>query len=198
MKFCRRLVLLSGLLLVPGFAFAAGSGGWTGPHIGVLVGVNNAAGDNTSTELAFSASFLAGYDFQLADHFVLGIGGFYEWNLKKTHTLQNGCTGSCDIRFGSSVYGVDGRIGFPVGAGNIFMPYIKVGYGRAKFSGGPSDSKSSPRYGVGIEWKSDTGTVSLLVEYLRQNIGNGTDNSIGKTANNVVNNNITIGANFFF
>lgn len=190
MKSFRRFALLSGLLLAPGFALAAGPGGWTGPHIGVLVGANSVSSDNTSSELAVTASFLAGYDFQVANHFVLGIGGFYEWNEQKTHTIEGPCTGPCTLHYGSRVYGLDGRIGFPVGAGNLFMPYIKLGYGWGKLNGDLSINKNSPRYGVGIEWKSKTGTVSLLVQYMHQGFGSSNDN--------ITNNNITIGANFFF
>lgn len=188
MKTLPRLVLLGGLVFAPAVALAASPGAWTGPHIGVLLGGNSVSSDNTNTELAFTASLLAGYDFQLTEHFVLGVGGFYEWNNDKTHNIEN-CVGPCSIRYGSRVYGVDGRAGFPIGTYNQYMPYVKIGYGWSNLSGDFSDSNSSPRYGVGFEWMSATGTVSLLIQYMHQDL-NGNQG--------VTNNNFTIGANFFF
>lgn len=190
MKSFRHVALLAGLLLIPAVAFAAPAGNWTGPHIGVLLGANSASSDATSTETAFTASFMAGYDFQLANHFVLGVDGFYEWNNDKTHDI-NQCTDSCTIRYGSRVYGVSGRAGFPVGSMNQFMPYVRVGYGWSRLSGDLSHDDSSPRYGVGLEWMSDAGTVSLVVQYMHQKL-----DTAGSA--DIKNNNFTIGANFFF
>jgi opacity protein-like surface antigen len=191
MKFLPRFAFLGSLLLVPCLALAAPSGQWTGPHIGVLLGGNSASGDRTSSEFAFTASFLAGYDFQLAQHFVLGVGGFYEWNNEKTHDINGDCVGHCSVRYGSRVYGLDGRIGFPVGGYDQYMPYVKVGYGWNNLQGDFSGGDSSPRYGVGFEWMSATGTVSLLLQYMHQKID-------GDHGVNITNNNFTIGANFFF
>ncbi|MGH8273859.1 MAG: outer membrane beta-barrel protein [Gammaproteobacteria bacterium] len=188
MKTFHRFALVVSLLLAPAAALAASTGSWTGPHVGVLLGGNSASSDNTGTELAFTASLLAGYDFQLSKLFVLGVGGFYEWNNDKTHDLKN-CVGPCSIRYGSRVYGLDGRVGFPIGTYNQYMPYVKVGYGWSNLKGDLSDSHSSPRYGVGFEWMSATGTASLLIQYMHQNLN-------GKYG--VTNNNFTIGANFFF
>ncbi|MGH8273527.1 MAG: porin family protein [Gammaproteobacteria bacterium] len=189
MKTFHRLALLGTLLLVPTVALAASPGAWTGPHIGVLIGGNRASSDNTSSEVAFTASFLAGYDFQLSQHFVLGVGGFYEWNNEKSHSVSSPCVGPCSVRYGSRVYGVDGRVGFPIGDYDQYMPYVKLGYGWSNLSGDLNGSNSSPRYGVGFEWMSATGTVSLLVQYMHQNL----NGDYG-----VTNNNFTIGANFFF
>ena len=190
MKAFRHIALLASLLLAPAIAFAAPGGNWTGGHLGVLLGGNRASSDFTGTEMAFTANLMAGYDFQLAEHFVLGVDGFYEWNNNKTHDLDH-CTNTCSIRFGSRVYGLSGRAGFPVGSSNQFMPYVRVGYGWYSLSGDLSNDDSSPRYGVGFEWMSNTGTVSLLIQYTHQKLDLANSGSIK-------NNNFSIGANFFF
>ncbi|MGH8160949.1 MAG: outer membrane beta-barrel protein [Gammaproteobacteria bacterium] len=191
MKSLSRLFLLGVLSCVPVAAFAASPGSWTGPHIGVLLGGNSSSSNKTDNDLAFTASFLAGYDFQLTQHFVLGVGGFYEWNNQKTHSYNSCPGGGCSVRYGSRIYGLDGRVGFPVGNFNQFMPYVKVGYGRSNLSGDLSGSDSSPRYGVGFEWMSATGTASLLIQFMHQKVN-------GDHGVSITNNNFTIGANFFF
>ncbi len=190
MKSLPRLLLLAVLSCVPVAALAASSGSWTGGHIGVLLGGNSTSGNNTDNELAFTASLLAGYDFQLSQHFVLGVGGFYEWNNEKTHSY-NACSNGCSVRYGSRIYGLDGRVGFPLGGYNQYMPYVKVGYGWSNLSGDLSGSDSSPRYGVGFEWMSATGTASLLIQFMHQKVD-------GDRGVSITNNNFTIGANFFF
>lgn len=135
MKVPSRVALLASLLLAPALAFAAPGGNWTGAHIGVLLGGNSASSDYTSTELAFVGELMVGYDFQPARHFVLGVDGFYQWNNDKSHNVDCPAGATCpnSVRYGSKVYGLTGRAGFPFGEGNAFMPYVKVGYeiGRA-------------------------------------------------------------------
>ncbi|MDN5865039.1 MAG: porin family protein [Gammaproteobacteria bacterium] len=192
MKRFRPLALLGGLLLAPTLAFAAPSGSWAGPHIGVLFGANSVSSDSTSNEVAFATTFMAGYDWQLARHFVLGVDGFYQWNADKTHDIEN-CAG-CTVSYGSKVYGLTGRAGFPFGKGNVFMPYVKLGYGWYNLSGDVSNSAGSVRYGVGFEWMSDTGTASLLVQFTHQSLDTPGGSGLGTISNNI----FSIGANFFF
>lgn len=169
--------------------------------MGILFGGNSVSSDNTDNQLGFTATFMTGYDFQLARHLVLGLDGFYVWAEPKTHDFD-ACNG-CAVDYGSSVYGLTGRIGFPVGERNLLMPYVRVGYGWYNLSGDLDNHDGSLRYGVGLEWMSDTGTVSLVVQYTRQQLEthkvlrfNGVPS--GYKVGDITSNVFSIGANFFF
>lgn len=177
------------LLLLPAAAFAAYPGQWTGPYFGAQVGLNHSSIDNFSSENAFTVGIVGGYDFQLSrGGIVLGGDIFYDWNQDTGHEL---CTpaGCGNINFGSKVYGLEGRIGFPLGMQNNFMPYVKVGYAHLDISGDASGDDNGWRLGGGLEWRLNR-NVSVIFQY--------THGKYGSDVNDWKNDNFTAGVNFRF
>jgi outer membrane immunogenic protein len=188
MKHVLRLAALGGLLFAPVAALAAGTVDWTGLYVGAQAGVNDVSSDHTSSEKALTLGVLGGYDFQLSENFVAGGDIFYEYNRKTDHSISN-CLGPCTTNYGTNVYGIDGRLGIPLGASGGIMPYLKVGYGRADGTGDLSGNSNAWRYGAGIEFRS-TESFGLALQYMHQNFGSDNDN--------LTNDNFTVGANFYF
>ncbi|MGA7966620.1 MAG: porin family protein [Gammaproteobacteria bacterium] len=185
MKSLARIAAAGVLVLAPVFAFAAGP--WTGMYVGIQAGINSVSADGLSTEQGMTAGAFGGYNFQLADHFVLGGDAFWDWNQSKSHNV-NGSNRKVDT--GTNVYGVDVLAGVPLGQDGSWMPFAKVGYGWADptgdMSGGTQDAM---RYGAGIAWRlSDS--LSLFGQYMYQDFGS----NIG----NYTNNNFTVGASLHF
>lgn len=166
-----RLMSFAGLVLAPALAFAAPPADWTGAQVGAQVGWTQTNVDGFSSENALSLGVQGGYNFQFNRHIVVGGDVFYNWNQKKDHSFAGG--GSAN--FGSNVYGVDGLVGFPVGEGGRFMPYLKVGYGHLEGSGDASGSDNAWRYGAGLQWRMDT-PVSFYVQYMHQKFGSSSGN----------------------
>lgn len=176
------------LLLLPAAAFAVYPGQWTGPYVGAHAGLNNSSLDNFSSENAFTAGIFAGYDVQLSRNIVLGGDIFYDWNQDTGHELC--MQGQCgNVNFGSNVYGVDGRLGFPMGNNSQFMPYVKVGYAHLKVSGDASGSDNGWRLGGGLEWRL-TPNVSVIFQYMHE--------KYGEDVGNWKNDNFTAGVGFRF
>ncbi|MGH8273858.1 MAG: porin family protein [Gammaproteobacteria bacterium] len=183
-------VVLGALLLAPAAAFALVPGQWTGPYVGVQAGVNRTNLDQFSSENAFTAGIRAGYDAQISDHFVVGGDVFYEWNQDTNHQTCIAGAGCASVNLGSKVYGVEGKIGFPLGPTDNFMPYVKLGYSHLDVTGdNASGSDNAVRYGVGIAWSLiDSTTLSL--QY--------THGKYGSDVGNWKNDNVTVGLNFHF
>ncbi|HEX5313841.1 MAG TPA: porin family protein [Gammaproteobacteria bacterium] len=185
-----RWAALGGLLLTPLAALAVGGpmSGWTGAYVGAQAGLNNVSSDQTSSENAVTLGLLGGYDAQVSDHFVLGGDVFYNWNRKKDHSIDN-CIGPCTTNYGTNVYGVDLRLGFPIGTSGGIMPYVKGGYGRANGTGDLSGDSNAWRYGAGIEFRPGD-FLGLTLQYMHQNFGSDSDD--------LTNDNYTVGVNFHF
>lgn len=187
MKSLVRVAAAGALALVPAFAFAAGS--WNGFYAGGQVGVNSTSADNgISSESATDLGAFGGYNFQFSDHFVLGGNAFYEWNQQKSH--QFGGLGSADV--GTSVYGVDALAGFPLGQSGAWMPFLKLGYGWADFTGNGSTgvgNQSAARYGAGVAWRL-TPLLGLNFQYMYQ--------KFGSDVSNWKNQNFTVGVSVHF
>lgn len=185
MKLLARLAAAGALALAPAFAFAAGP--WTGPYAGAQVGINSVSADGLSTEQGLTAGVLGGYNFQLANHFVLGGDVFWDWNQSKSHDV-NGTTFKVDT--GTNVYGIDVLAGFPLGDMGAWMPFAKIGYGWGDPTGDLSGgTQKSVRYGAGVAWRMSD-NFSLFAQFMHQNFGS--DNG------NYTNNNYTVGAGFHF
>lgn len=178
---------VTALAVIPVFAFADGS--WTGPYLGAQAGVNSTqASYGISSETAFDIGVLGGYNYQLSDHLALGGDVFYEWNDKKSHDFP----GPFSAKIGTEVYGVDVMAGFPVGENNVWMPFLKAGYGWADFTGNggsniPNENKG--RYGAGIAWRLDQ-AVDVNFQYMYQKFGGDT--------NDWKNQNYTVGLTWHF
>lgn len=137
---------------------------------------------------ALAAGINAGLNWQIANHMLVGGDIFYLWNQETDHTacIAGICT---KVNAGSRVYGVDGRVGFPLGRRGTLMPFVKVGYGHLKLTGDVDGDDSGLRYGAGFQWRLGTNT-SLILAYTHADYGN----EVG----NWTNDNFTVGLNFRF
>lgn len=184
MKGLVRFAAAAAIVVAPALGFAATD--WNGPYVGVEAGINHTSADSgISTENALNAGALAGYNFQLTQNFALGGDVFYEWNQSKGHNVGGGQ--SFDV--GTNVYGVDVLAGIPLGDGT-WMPYLKVGYGWADFTGDANVStQNAMRYGLGVEWRVTQG-IGVAFQYMYQ--------KFGSDVANWKNENLTAGVNFHF
>lgn len=172
-------------LCTPALASAAVLGGnagfWAGPYIGVEGGLNHASGDYTDSALAFTYTPHVGYNaalpvFGSRHPVILGADFFAELNSEADH--QNG-------RFGSHVYGVDALAGLPVGFGQRWMPYFKLGFGDLNGTGDLRASATAVRYGAGAEYQ--------LLHHL-----GATAQWVHQDAVHVTNNDFTVGLDYHF
>lgn len=183
-------VIIGAILFAPAAAFAVVPGQWTGPYVGIQAGLNRTDLDNFSSENAFTAGIRTGYDVQLSDHFLAGGDVFYEWNQDKDHQTCIAGAGCAGVNLGSNVYGVEGKIGFPLGLSGNFLPYVKLGYAHLDITGdNASGSDNGWRYGAGIAW-SLTDSTSLTFQYIHA--------KYGSDVGNWKNDNFTVGLNFHF
>ena len=163
---------LTGLILIPAMAFAASPSEWTGPYAGGQIGWTQTKVDGFSSENALNLAVFGGYNYQITEHFVVGGDIFYGWNAQKRHTFGGGPHSS---KFGSTVYGVDGLLGFPVGEQGRFMPYVKIGYGHLEGTGDASGGDDDVRYGAGLQWRLNR-PISLSIQYMYQKFGSSSGN----------------------
>jgi VCBS repeat-containing protein len=161
-----------------------------GKYFGGKIGINNSSASGTTS--APSASTLAyvlqggylqgGYNWDLRV-VVVGVGAYFDWNSYAKH--------SNEISYGSRAYGVDAKVGLPVGD---WLPYFKLGYG---YSTGTRDinlrtvAQNSLNGAVGIEYNFAS-RWSAIAEYKRDSFSN-RDGSI--TINNKT---FTFGFNYYF
>lgn len=179
------LTTLSGLLLVPAVALAAGPYSWTGPYVGAESGINRTQTDDFSSRNTLTLGVKGGYNYQVSEHFVVGGDVFYNFNKKTDHSFVYGGTAN----FGSNVYGIDGLVGFPVGENGAFMPYVKLGYGHLEATGDASGSDHAVRIGGGLEWRFSQ-PLSFSVQYMHAKYGSDSDNW--------KNDNLTFGVSYHF
>lgn len=185
MKSGVRWVATALLAIAPVFALAATD--WSGAYAGAQAGINHTtAGNSISNENALDAGVLAGYNFRLAPMFVLGGNAFFEWNQSKGHNVS-GAGPTFDV--GTNVYGVDVLAGIPIAEG-VWLPYIKVGYGWADFTGDANvGTQDAVRYGLGVEWRVAE-RIGVAFQYMYQ--------KFGSEVSNWKNENFTAGVNFHF
>ena len=160
-----------------------------GKYFGGKIGINNSSASGTTS--APSASTLAyilqggylqgGYNWDL--RVVVGVDAYFDWNSYAKH--------SNEISYGSRAYGVDAKVGLPVGD---WLPYFKLGYG---YSTGTRDinlrtvAQNSLNGAVGIEYNFAP-RWSAIAEYKRNSFSN-RNGSI--TINNKT---FTFGFNYYF
>ena len=175
------------LAMVPALGFAEGS--WSGPYIGAQAGVNStSASHGISSESALNLGLLGGYNYQLTNGVVLGGNLFYEWNEKKSHAFP----GPMSAKVGTDVYGLDLMAGLPVGQGGAWLPYVKLGYGWADFTGDGGNGISTQnrsRMGLGVAWRVQP-MMDVNVQYMYQKFGG--------DAADWKNQNYTVGVTWYF
>jgi outer membrane immunogenic protein len=140
---------------------------WTGFYIGGHIG-GAFAGDNSigtgvtaSNNGKFLGGLQAGYDWQFAPSWVLGIEGQYSWLSGTNQSVTFGVPGAVFVYSDNQrgLASVTGRIGYTWGPALI---YAKGGYAYADYS----SSLTFNGAGVAISSKSDGYTVGGGLEYL--------------------------------
>jgi OmpA-OmpF porin, OOP family len=118
-------------------------------------------------------------------NFVLGVDGFVDSNRRSTH---NGTVNLLPVNnnFGSTVYGIDGKLGMPKGA---WMPFVKLGYAKASANGDVTGSANGLHAGIGAEYKFSP-KMSVVGEF-RTHTGKNSDARLR-------NHNFTVGLNYYF
>lgn len=161
-------------LCAPAVAVAAVPGQWAGPYFGVKAGLSQSSGAGFSSEIGFTAGLVAGYDWRFSRHLVVGGDATYFWNQDVGHTAC--IAGVCgNVNAGSNVMAVDGRVGFPLGRTQRFMPFVKIGYGHLELTGKIDGDDGAFRYGGGLEWRFGYNT-SLVFQYMHADYGGGVAN----------------------
>lgn len=169
---------------------AAQSSEYRGKYFGGKFGiVNSSASGTTDAPSASTLSYglqggylQAGYNWDLSV-VVVGVGAYVDWNNYAIH--------SNDIAYASRGFGLDAKLGLPVGD---WMPYVKLGYG---YSTGTRDinlravAQNSSNVAVGVEYNFAP-RWSAIAEYKRDSFSN-RDSSI--TINNKL---FTFGFNYYF
>lgn len=134
-----------------------------------------------STYDSFGASggeigVFAGYGQEVAPSIYMG--GEIEANKSNAEFKYSTSTDTLKVSK-EHAYGVAVRAGYA--AGNV-MPYVRVGYNKAKFkgelsgtlTGSETESKGGLAFGAGMQWKA-TDMFSLRGEFVRTNYGKITD-----------------------
>lgn len=150
-------------------------GGW----VGAKIGSNRSGMTGVDTQSATSYGLEGGYNWNMGGY-LLGVDGFADSNGKKTHNPGA-------VNYGSSVYGLDAKLGLPAGK---WLPFAKLGYARTNGNGAASAvGGSDVHLGLGVEYKFAP-SWSLLGEY--------TSGSGKSGATKLNNNNLSLGVNYYF
>ena len=164
------------------------AGAWTYVTKSALEELNKNQTVNDNFTIASTLAYIlqggylqGGYNWDL--HVVVGVVAYFDWNSYAKH--------SNEISYGSRAYGVDAKVGLPVGD---WLPYFKPGYG---YSTGTRDinlrtvAQNSLNGAVGIEYNFAP-RWSAIAEYKRNSFSN-RNGSI--TINNKT---FTFGFNYYF
>lgn len=162
---------------------AAQASEFSGGFLGFKAGQNRSDATAVVAKNATTYGFEGGYNWDV-NSFLLGVGGFADFNQKTTHATAIPATFA---NYGTDVYGLDVKLGLP--SGN-WLPYAKLGYGSLRATGASlTGSASGAHLGLGVEYKFAP-HWSVAGEYT--NIS-GSSNGI-----KVNNNNLTVGINYYF
>lgn len=158
---------------------------WTGPYVGGQFGLNNSGIDSvdSSSSISYTIGPHIGYNFGmplagLPSPLILGANVFANFNGESNHLPNR-------AHFGSNVYGMDVLVGMPVGAQRRIMPYFKLGFGTLDGTGDLRGSSTNVNFGIGAEYKLMR-NWGLTAQWLHE------------SANDVTNNNFTVGVNYHF
>lgn len=162
---------------------AAQASEFSGGFLGFKAGQNRSDATAVVARNATTYGFEGGYNWDV-NSFLLGVGGFADFNQKTTHATA---VPAVFANYGTDVYGLDVKLGLP--SGN-WLPYAKLGYGSLRATGASlTGSASGAHLGLGVEYKFAS-HWSVAGEYT--NIS-GSSNGI-----KVNNNNLTVGINYYF
>jgi OOP family OmpA-OmpF porin len=150
-------------------------GGWLGGKIGA----NRSGVTGVDRKSATAYGLEGGHNWNKGSY-LLGVDGFVDANDSADHN-------PAPFSYGSSVYGVDAKLGLP--SGN-WLPYAKLGYAHTDGDGAAGAiGGSDVHFGLGVEYKFAP-SWSVAGEYTTAS---------GKTgAQKLSNDNFTIGLNYYF
>lgn len=175
---------------------SANASDFAGSYVGGKLGVNRSTVSgtvlnnnvlstvDTGSKTATALGLEGGHNWDKGNY-VLGVEGFVDSNRRASHSATvNGAAATAN--FGSTVYGVDAKVGLPKGA---WMPYAKLGYAKGKANGDISGSANGVHAGLGVEYKFKP-NMSVVGEW--------TTHSGKDGGGRLKNNNFTVGLNYYF
>ncbi len=133
-------------LLLLANSVVAAEGVW----LGGALGVNRSGYPGLDYQSATAYALEGGYNWNVAS-VLLGVEGFVDWSDRAIHNPGQ-------LGFSSRAYGVDGRMGLPLGD---WLPYVAAGY--AHMSGGAA-SGNALHFGCGVEYRLMPG-LSIAAQY---------------------------------
>lgn len=172
------------LALAAAFAYmaVAQASEFDGAWLGAKVGVNNTHANAVDTQNANTYGIEGGYNWNVGPY-TLGALLFADNNASTGHNNNT-------FSYGSKSYGVDAKLGMPMGN---WLPFGKLGYVKTTANGrlaNFSNSYHSFNAGFGVEYKFAS-QLSAAVEYMATNAKN-------NPGNKLVNQNLTLGLNYYF
>ncbi len=153
-----------------------------GAWLGAKVGINNSHANTVDTQNSNTYGIEGGYNWNVGPY-TLGALLFADNNASTGHNNNT-------FSYGSKSYGLDAKMGVPMGN---WLPYGKLGYVNSTANGALNNfnkSLDSFNAGFGVEYKFAS-HLSAAVEYMAANI----KNNLG---NKMVNQNLTVGLNYYF
>ena len=162
---------------------AAQASEFAGGFLGLKAGQNRSDRTSVAAKNATTYGFEGGYNWDV-NSFLLGVGGFADYNQKATHATAIPGTFA---NYGTDAYGLDAKLGLPLGN---WLPYAKLGYGSMRGTGvSLQGSANGAHVGVGVEYKFAS-HWSVAGEY--------TNISASSNGIKVNNDNFTVGLNYYF
>jgi hypothetical protein len=164
--------------------------GFSGYSAGAKAGLNFAS-DGVTSGTAFTVGIEGGYlmpetVLNLPSNFRVGGDAFLDLNMSTSHTYTvnyYGVTSSYSYSYGTDVLGADAKVGYVMGQ---FMPYAKLGLAEVIGTGGGASGSSIGLHG------------GIGAEYLLSQAAGVTAEWTYDSANELDNNNITLGAIYHF
>ncbi|PIV91659.1 MAG: hypothetical protein COZ20_08350 [Gallionellales bacterium CG_4_10_14_3_um_filter_54_96] len=162
---------------------AAQASEFAGGFLGLKAGQNRSDRTSVAAKNATTYGFEGGYNWDV-NSFLLGVGGFADYNQKATHATAIPGTFA---NYGTDAYGLDAKLGLPLGN---WLPYAKLGYGSMRGTGvSLQGSANGAHVGLGVEYKFAS-HWSVAGEY--------TNMSSSSNGIRVNNDNFTVGLNYYF
>ena len=162
---------------------AAQASEFAGGFLGLKAGQNRSDRTSVAAKNATTYGFEGGYNWDV-NSFLLGVGGFADYNQKATHATAIPGTFA---NYGTDAYGLDAKLGLPLGN---WLPYAKLGYGSMRGTGvSLQGSANGAHVGLGVEYKFAS-HWSVAGEY--------TNISASSNGIKVNNDNFTVGLNYYF
>jgi OOP family OmpA-OmpF porin len=162
---------------------------FAGAYVGGKVGSNTSTMTQYGSATGVTGGVEGGYNW-VDGHYLFGLDLFDDFTSRTGHKGDPGISEN----YGTNALGLDGKFGMPYGD---WLPYVKLGVAHLLGQGinvpqpGPGSDYRGTRLheGLGVEYMFAP-QLSMAVEW--------THDSINKAGFNLINNNYTIGVNYYF